>query len=108
DAAEIDLGAAESDVALVHDLDDPAWNCKTHRRVSSGPTSAAKAAADFAGLTARLEAAPFQSSRTTRVFQQPVNSCGAGTRVARALLPATLANTHSNSAVRKNSCADGS
>jgi hypothetical protein len=31
--------------------------------------SAAKAVADFAGLTARLEAAPFQSGRTTRVFQ---------------------------------------
>src|SRR5579864_4657388 len=30
DAAEIDLGAAESDVAIVHDLEDPAWNCKTH------------------------------------------------------------------------------
>ena len=30
DAAEVDASAAEGDVAVVHDFDDPAWNCETH------------------------------------------------------------------------------
>jgi hypothetical protein len=33
---------------------------------------AAKAEIDFAGLTVRLEAAPFQSKGKVRVFPQPV------------------------------------
>jgi hypothetical protein len=38
-------------------------------------TLAAKAATNFAALTARLEAAPFQNKNEIRVFPQPVKAC---------------------------------
>src|ERR1700688_4287077 len=30
DATEVDAAAAEGDIAVVHDLNHPAWNCETH------------------------------------------------------------------------------
>jgi hypothetical protein len=38
-------------------------------------TSAAKAGVDFAALTARLKAAPFQNKIKSGVFAQPVQAC---------------------------------
>src|SRR5208282_653287 len=47
---------------------------KTGSRAGS-VTSAAKAAIDFAALTARLKPRPFKNKVKTRVFLQPVKSC---------------------------------
>jgi hypothetical protein len=47
-------------------------NCFSRQRF----TSAAKAASEYAALTARLEAAPFQNSGEIRVFPQPAKPFG--------------------------------
>src|ERR1019366_7641172 len=56
--------------------------------------SAAKAAIDFATLTARLKPRPFKAKSRTRVFPQPVNSCPSQTGFDRSFLRKLL--KHSN------------
>src|SRR2546422_11464894 len=80
---EVTLRAAEISVFAGHRKPWPRrarlqQDQKKYSAIECSP-SAAKAAADFPALTARLEAAPFQSALAKRVYPEPPSSafkCG--------------------------------
>jgi hypothetical protein len=71
------------------------WNISRLLKNSFGRpevSPAAKAAIDFAVLTARLEAAPLQNGHANRVFQQPVRAHSGGDDAKEVKIPTSPKN----------------